>query len=143
MQTIEKYRGSNWAQHGLFSALLAIFILLAGCTPSNVSTISAKEASAMFAENKAIIVDVREDSEWNEQHIEGAIHIPLSQVERRLGELAQYKNSTVITQCHSGSRSGKAASTLQKAGFSQVYSMDGGIVAWVKDGLSTVKQGGR
>ena len=143
MPAIEKYRLSSWTPHGLFSALFAIFILLAGCTLSNVPTISPKEASAMFVENKAIIVDVREDSEWNEQHIEGAIHIPLSQVASRLGELAQYKNSTVITQCRSGSRSDKAASTLQKAGFSQVYSMDGGIVAWDKDGLHTVKQGGR
>jgi rhodanese-related sulfurtransferase len=93
----------------------------------------------MFAEQKAIIVDVREDSEWNEGHIAGAIHIPLAQVESRLSELVQYKDSTVIVQCHSGKRSAKAAGLLQGAGFSKVYNLAGGIMAWDTSGLKTVK----
>src|SRR3989338_2485745 len=88
-------------------AVLAV--LLAGCTPSDIATILPKESAVMLAEQKAIIVDVREDSEWNEQHIAGAIHIPLAQVASRLSEFAQYKDSTVIVQCHSGKRSAKAA----------------------------------
>ena len=93
----------------------------------------------MFSEQQAIIVDVREDSEWNEGHIAGAIHIPLAQVESRLSELAQYKNSTVITQCRSGKRSAKAAGMLQAAGFNKVLNLTGGIVAWNNDGLKTTK----
>jgi len=53
----------------------------------------------MYAGKEAIIVDVREDSEWNEQHITGAIHIPLAQLNERLSELKQYKDNPVITQC--------------------------------------------
>ena len=114
-----------------------------GCAVARADTInkaeliSPIEAAVMYAEKKAIIVDVREDSEWNEQHIPGAIHIPLGQLNERIPELKQYKDSTVITQCKRGGRSAKALDVLKTAGFSKVYSMDGGIIAWEKAGLKT------
>jgi rhodanese-related sulfurtransferase len=121
---------------------LSFMILLMGCAVAKADigeteSISPKEASAMYADKKAVIVDVREDSEWNEQHIPGAIHIPLAQLNERLSELKQYKDSPVITQCKSGGRSAKALDELKSAGFSKVYNMDGGIMAWNKAGLKT------
>ena len=86
---------------------------------------------------KAVIIDVREDSEWNAQHIPGAIHIPLAQLNDRLSELKSYKNSLIITQCRSGGRSAKAQDLLQSAGFASVYNLEGGIIAWDKAGLKT------
>lgn len=126
---------STWIMIGTASAIL----FLAGCMPSDLPSVTPKEASAMFSEKNAIIVDVREDSEWKEQHIAGAIHIPLVQVASRLSELAQYKDTNVVVQCRSGKRSAKAASTLQDAGFNKVYNLTGGIIAWDKDGLATTK----
>lgn len=91
----------------------------------------------MQSESKAVIVDVRDDDEWHEHHIHGAIHIPLAQLTDRLSELAPYKNSPVITQCKSGNRAAQAQTALKSAGFSKVYNMDGGIRAWDKEGLAT------
>ena len=116
-------RFSNWMMMMTASAVL----FLAGCMPSDLASVSPKEASAMFTEKNAIIVDVREDSEWKEGHIAGAIHIPLAQVTGRLSELAQYKDSNVVVQCRSGKRSAKAASTLQDAGFTKVYNLTGDV----------------
>ena len=121
---------------------LTFFILLMGCTvvradSGKVESISPREASSMYSEKKAVIVDVREDSEWKERHIPGAIHIPFAQLNERLPELKQYKDSPVITQCKVGGRSAKALELLKSAGFSKVYSMDGGIIAWNKAGLKT------
>jgi rhodanese-related sulfurtransferase len=121
---------------------LSFIILLIGCTVAKaeigaIESISPKEASAMYTGQKAVIVDVREDSEWNEQRIPGAIHIPLAQLNERLSELKQYKDSPVITQCRTGGRSAKALDVLKTAGFSKVYNMDGGIMAWDKAGLKT------
>ncbi len=122
---------------------LSFIILFMGCAVAAADTdnkselISPKEASAKYTEKKAVILDVRDDSEWNEQHIPGAIHIPLGQLNERLPELKQYKDSTVITQCKKGGRSAKALDALKSAGFSRVYSMDGGIIAWEKAGLKT------
>ena len=121
--------------HWILIGATSVTLLLTGCQPSSLASVTPKEADAMFSEKKAIIVDVREDSEWNEGHIAGAIHIPLAQVESRLSELAQYKDSTVIMQCRSGKRSAKAAVIFQYAGFSKVYNLTGGIIAWSKDGL--------
>lgn len=114
-------------------------LFLTACQPSNLASVTPKEAATLFAEKKAIIIDVREDDEWKAEHIDGAIHIPLAQIESRLSELMQYKDSTVITQCRSGKRSAKAVNTLQAAGFSKVYNLTGGIIAWNKDGLATTK----
>ena len=120
----------------------SFIILLMGCTiakaeTGSIESISPKDASAMYAGKKAVIIDVREDSEWNEQHIPGAIHIPLAQLNDRLSELKQYKDSPVITQCRSGGRSAQALDVLQSAGFSKAYNMEGGIIAWDKAGLKT------
>lgn len=120
---------------GLYFVAIA---MLAGCN-SELASMTPKQAAAMFAEKKAVILDVRELHEWQEQHIAGAIHIPLAQVEARISELSQYKNSPVIVQCRSGKRSAKAAGTLQSAGFTQVYNLTGGIIAWTDEGLKTAQ----
>lgn len=116
--------------------VISVGILLAACTP-DIATVTPKQAAEMFLQQKAIIVDVRENDEWQAQHITGAIHIPLGQVQARIAELAQYKNSTIIMQCRSGKRSEKAARLLETAGFSRVYNLTGGISAWSKSGLLT------
>lgn len=122
---------SKYCRLGIFLFLVCPF---AG---AETATISPKEAAVMHTENKAVIVDVREDDEWNEHHIHDAVHIPLAQLIDRLPELEPYKNSPVITQCRNSKRSAQARMTLKSAGFSKVYSMDGGIQAWDKEGLTT------
>jgi len=91
----------------------------------------------MYAKRQAIIVDVRENDDWNEHRIHGAIHIPLSQLKERLQELEPYKNRPVITQCQAGLRSAQAQLILKSAGFSKTYLMNGGIQAWHEQGLVT------
>lgn len=78
------------------------------------------------------LVDVRERDEWQAGHIEQAIHIPLGELSRRLGELDRTK--PVYTICLSGSRSLLAAQMLTKAGFPEVKSMRGGMAAWARAG---------
>jgi len=120
------------------SALTFLCCCMLGCAP-DVPTVTPNQAAELFANKQAIIVDVREQDEWDEQHIEGAIFIPLDQVESRIGELAQYKDSRIIMQCRSGRRSDIAGTTLIKAGFSDVVNLEGGILAWDAQGLATVR----
>ncbi|MFZ2450630.1 MAG: rhodanese-like domain-containing protein [Methylovulum miyakonense] len=98
--------------------------------------VSPKEAAAMQSSKNAIIVDVREDNEWQEQHIPGALHIPLSQLDSRMGELKGRQHGAIVMQCRSGKRSAKAQAALQSAGFANVYNMEGGLLAWQQQGLS-------
>ncbi|MDP3007607.1 MAG: rhodanese-like domain-containing protein [Methylococcales bacterium] len=123
----------------LFSKNVIVGLLLSigfSVAQAEGDMVSPKEASVLTAEKQAVIVDVREDDEWNAGHIAGAVHIPLNQLDARLPELQSYKESTIITQCRSGKRSLKALEVLKSAGFTKVSSMDGGIVAWTKDGLA-------
>lgn len=116
-----------------------LFSLLIVACSNDVATVSPNQAADMLHKKQAIIVDVREQDERNEEYIEGTLFIPLAQLESRMGELAKYKNSPVIVQCRSGRRSNIAGASLLKAGFKQVLNLDGGILAWNKQGLATVK----
>jgi rhodanese-related sulfurtransferase len=119
--------------------IMSVLFAMSASFAHAVELLSPKDASALYAEKKAVIVDVREDDEWNEEHIAGALHIPLNQLTERVSELQQHKDATIITQCRSGGRSAKALELLKTAGFSNVYSMDGGIKAWSQQGLATTK----
>lgn len=84
------------------------------------------EAKRMVAEG-AQLVDVRTDAEWSSGHVPGATHIPVAEIGRRHTELD--KTKPVIVYCRSGARSGRAASILQQAGFSEVFNL-GPMSAW-------------
>ena len=75
-----------------------------------------------------VLVDVREDWEWEKSHIEGAIHIPLGDLARRLDELDPEQNT--ILYCHTGERSVDACLILWDAGFRKVRNLMGGIDLW-------------
>lgn len=104
---------------------------------NKTDSVSPQDAATLFSEKKAIIVDVREDDEWKQQHIPGAIHIPLGQLLGRLTELEQYKNTPIITQCQKGGRSQQALTVLKSLKFSKVYNLEGGLDAWNNAGLKT------
>lgn len=78
------------------------------------------------------IIDVRDPDEWAGGHIEGAHHIPMDDVQARLGEIDRLK--PVVTVCRSGARSGQVAAYLAQAGFT-VDNLDGGMSAWKRQGL--------
>jgi rhodanese-related sulfurtransferase len=86
----------------------------------------------------ALLLDVREPDEYAKEHAPNAMLIPLGQISSRMQEIAAYKDKPVDIMCHSGRRSAKAAKMLQEAGFRQVHSIRGGIVAWEKAGLKVV-----
>lgn len=102
---------------------------------ADIPAVSPQQAAQMQAQQKAVIVDVRENDEWNSGHIAGAIHIPLSEIQTHLDQLSKYQNSSLIMQCRSGARSAKAANLLKVAGFNNVYNLDGGLNAWQKANL--------
>ena len=75
-----------------------------------------------------ILLDVREDWEWEKAHLEGAIHIPLEELSGRVSELDP--RSEVIVYCHHGERSVDGCLVLWEHGFRKVRSLTGGIEAW-------------
>jgi rhodanese-related sulfurtransferase len=86
------------------------------------------------------VVDVRYPNEWEAGHIDGAVHIPGDYLFDRVGELDPTR--PVVTVCRSGSRSAEAAKELAGEGF-DVQNLEGGIEAWVADGLPIRTDDGR
>jgi rhodanese-related sulfurtransferase/glyoxylase-like metal-dependent hydrolase (beta-lactamase superfamily II) len=90
-------------------------------------TLPAIDVKAAQVYPNALLVDVREENEWNEGHINGALHIPMAQLPERLSELD--KKMTTIVVCRSGNRSGKVAAWLINRGY-DALNMTGGMLAW-------------
>ena len=77
-----------------------------------------------------ILIDVREQDEWDAGHIEGAIHLPLGQVAEKIAEVAPNKNATIIMHCARGGRSAKACNILDGLDYRNVKNLEGGYEAW-------------
>ncbi len=99
------------------------------------NTVSVSEAAELFSAG-AFLLDVREPSEWEAGHVDGAVLIPLAELPARMSEVPSDK--TVLVICRSGNRSAQARDQLRAAGFSQTTSIDGGINAWIEAGLPVV-----
>lgn len=89
------------------------------------------EAILQSDEPSAVVIDVREQQEWDESHIAGAKHVPRGYLEQRIGRAAPDLDQRVILYCQSGNRSAIAAKTLiDELGYTNVESMNGGITLW-------------
>jgi rhodanese-related sulfurtransferase len=85
------------------------------------------------------LIDIREDREWDAGHIPGAIHIGRGILERDVEERFPDKDAPLVLQCGGGFRSALSADNLQKMGYRNVVSLDGGIRGWTEAGLPIEK----
>ncbi len=86
-----------------------------------------------------ILIDVREESEWAKGHLPGAVHLSKGVIERDIENAVPAKTTPLVLYCGGGFRSALAADNLQKMGYTDVISMDGGWRGWTQAGLPTVK----
>jgi rhodanese-related sulfurtransferase len=93
----------------------------------------------MDAGEKFTLVDVREESEWASGHLPGAIHLGKGIIERDVEQRIPASDAKLILYCGGGFRSALAADNLQKMGYTNVESMDGGWKGWLDAGLPTAK----
>jgi rhodanese-related sulfurtransferase len=91
------------------------------------------------AGEKMFLVDVREESEWARGHIPNAVHLGKGIIERDIEKTIPEKGATVVLYCGGGFRSALAAENLQKMGYTNVISMDGGWREWTQAGFPTIK----
>ena len=85
------------------------------------------------------LVDCREESEWARGHLPGAIHLCKGVIERDIEKTIPDTHAPIIIYCGGGLRSALAADNLQKMGYRNVVSMDGGWRGWTEAGFPTVK----
>ena len=96
-----------------------------------VSSISVEETLALIAKTGVLILDVREKSAYDKDHLPNAISVPIGDLNQRLQEFEAHKQMDVVVYCNDGSRRGPTATAqLNAAGFSQAKNLAGGIEAW-------------
>jgi len=106
---------------------------------ASIDEVQPSDASAELADDGTVLVDVREQHEFEERHIEGAIHVPRGYLESRIEQFVPDRSQRVILYCATGIRSALAAKTLaDDLGYEDVASMAGGITLWRDRGLPVV-----
>jgi rhodanese-related sulfurtransferase len=93
----------------------------------------------MDAGEKFLLVDVREDNEWEAGHIPGAVHMGRGIIERDIEQAVPDHGAALVLYCGGGFRSALSAENLQKMGYTNVISMDGGWREWTGAGFPTTK----
>jgi rhodanese-related sulfurtransferase len=99
--------------------------------PMTGSEVSPEVARALIGAG-GLLIDVREDDEWDAGHVPGALHIPLGQLVERADELPDDRRLVVV--CRSGARSARATAFLASSGF-EAFNLAGGMHAWAQAGL--------
>lgn len=123
--------------------LLIPFLLftLAACSAATEDTtmlndpvvISALDGKSMLdADDSVILIDVRTQSEYDSEHIPGAILLPLADINTNASKVMKDKSATYIIYCRSGNRSAEAVLLLYRLGYGNLYDM-GGIINWPYD----------
>jgi len=114
----------------LFSIFIVIFLFVM-CSKDNRDVISMKEFKSGILDSDTIVLDVRTEEEFYGPlgHIEGAMLIPIDELEDRVSELNSIKNEKIYVVCRTGGRSGRGKDFLNSNGFTAV-NVDGGMVAW-------------
>jgi sulfur-carrier protein adenylyltransferase/sulfurtransferase len=111
-------------------------------TRSEISEVDATEAKARIESGEPVVVDVREQDEWDEGHIPGAVHVPRGHLESRIERLAPDPSRPVVIYCSAGNRSAFAAKTLAELGYEDVVSLAGGFTDWKRNGFPVQLQAG-
>jgi rhodanese-related sulfurtransferase len=131
LDRIFEFLGNHWIMVG---ATVVVAVLLTQDLIESVlrkhKLVTPAGAVALMNGDDTIVIDVRESHEFSAGHIEDARHIPLGKIDDRAYELLESKASPVIVACQSGTRSPQACRKLAALGFSDVYELQGGMVAW-------------
>jgi rhodanese-related sulfurtransferase len=112
------------------------FLKLVNDAKSRIRETDVHGYKKMLADGgKPLLIDTREDNEWAAGHAAGAVHLSKGIIERDIEGKAPDKTTTMVLYCGGGFRSALAADVLQKMGYSNVISLDGGWRAWQESGM--------
>ncbi len=137
MEQLFEFIGNHFILAGMFVFLLVAFFINEGkqggaaITTSNLVTLVNREG--------AVILDVRDNKEYGAGHIAGAVSIPHTAIDSRIGELETYKEKPVVLVCKMGQHASSVGRKLKAHGFLNVRRLSGGMAEWSASNLPVVK----
>lgn len=108
------------------AAAVIVSLALGACA---APTISGEAAHQLVQKQGALLLDVRTPEEFAEGHVDGAVNVPVQELEAKLASLPARKDQDVVVYCRSGVRSARASGILKSAGFSRVHDL-GAMSNW-------------
>src|SRR6266536_301599 len=111
-------------------------------TRGEIEEVDASRARELIEAGEPLVVDVREQDEWDEGHIPGAVHTPRGYLESRIERAAPDPARPIVVYCSAGNRSAFAAKTLGDLGYEDVASVSGGFTDWKRNGFPVQIQTG-
>lgn len=122
----------------VFSGVMLVWSFI-GNKIRGITEIDTAAALQLINHKNALVLDVREQNEFDSGHILKAKLIPVGKLRGRLNELENHRDKPIVVACRSGQRSAAACALLVKEGFSQVHNLGGGVTAWQKAKLPLEK----
>jgi rhodanese-related sulfurtransferase len=110
------------------------FLKLVDDAKTRVREISVADTRRKLEKKEALLIDVREESEWAAGHARGALHLGKGLIERDIEQRVPDKSAPIILYCGGGFRSALSGDNLQRMGYTNVLSMAGGWRAWQSEG---------
>lgn len=138
MERLFEFVVNHYILVSVFVALLLALFLLE--SRRGGKKVSAQEAVNLINRDEAVVVDIRERKEFNEGRITGSIHIPLSAIKDRAGELKKHQDKTIIVVDKMGQHAAMAVKQLNAEGYTNVVRLSGGIGDWKASSLPLVKK---
>jgi len=102
--------------------------------------LGSKEVTLLINREPAMLVDVRSEADFRAGHITNAINIPLDQIEVQINKITSNSKKNIIVYCQKGVRSAQAFRLLNKLGLPKLYTIDGGLDAWLKNNLPIIEE---
>lgn len=122
------------------AVISGVMLLWTMVTGAGIKEVDAREAVQLINYQDALVLDVRDDSEFAAGHSPSAKHVPSEKIKERLSELERFKEKPIVVIYSGGVHSNSASMVLRKNGFKQVVNLMGGIDAWKRAGLPMVKR---
>ena len=122
------------------AAVSGLLLLWSLVSQRGIKEIDTRVAVQLINYQDALVLDVRDDSEYAAGHLPNSKHVPSEKIEERWIELQKFKEKPVVVIYRGGVRSSHASMVLKKNGFAQVFNLMGGIDAWKRANLPIVKR---
>jgi len=137
MDQLFEFIGNHPYLVGAFVVLLVLFIR--NETQRGGSSVSAQQLVGLVNREGAVVLDLRDQKEYEAGHIVDSVNIPYASLESRVSELEKYKDKPIVLACKMGQHAGSAGTALRKNGFANVSRLSGGIAEWRNQNLPVVK----
>ncbi len=141
MERLPEFISNHLFLVSLFISLLMLLVWnLYGGALSGVKQIIPAELTRLINRENAVVVDVRSEDDYKNNHILHAINMPDKDLEANNAKLDKYKKQALIVYCASGADSARVARTLATNGYEQVYCLKGGLPSWQNANLPLTKE---